>query len=327
MSQKSQVLLALFFYRDIEMKEIHTKYDLAEILFDIFVNQQTIWYKQYKHHDNFGYVAVTPESKKYQPLGLSLIIRHIEGELTLSLPSVSEFFTCKWACFDSDENDGRLGKVEEQLKELGIEYLKEGRRFDTERNDWKEGHIWILFDKPVAALDLLELKELILTRAGLTDKHIEFFPKSATTVSQMRLPLSIHQKKGAGEITWFEGVERDTEKQIRWLASQPKNRADGVAELAKLRRKQKLQAAPIKERERYPKNTENIREGLSILPYVGTTKRLGKDLAAACPLCRLEGLDKKGDNLRIAPDGRFNCVNGGPNSRHTTREIYQYFGG
>jgi hypothetical protein len=216
----------------------------------------------------------------------------------------------KWLCFDSDTDDGALNQLESFLKTYQWHVIREGRR------PHRDGHLWVLFDAPVQAAQLIVLGQSAMKLAGTTG--LECFPKTATGLSQVRGPLGINLKPEAkGARGWFDGVEQNITSQLEWLAVQPLNRAeDAIKEAEKHKPKQEPTKLKLFRRWRGGRF-----ECTSILELVEGRKVGGRHLAQ-CPLCALEGHDRHRDNLHISLDGtKWCCVFGGPNQVHKSRDI------
>lgn len=296
---------------------------LLQFFFDRFVNRTDYWFRQWRYNDEFGYKRVPEEGKDRPPLSIEDLRLHILGKVTLSLPAVSPDFMCKWCCFDSDkeEGSGLIERIESLLRTYGFYPVLEGGR------PGREGHVWLLFDRPVQASDLLLLKKQVYAQLdieGIDRKNLDFFPFSSTKVSQARLPLGKHLKPSAnGHVSTFKGAKGG---QLTWLIQQPLNAAEGVERLASVLRLQEEEPKP-KKVGYVCRNKDDRKEPYSILPFFGNLKRRGSDFATACPLCKAEGGDTHEDNLRISADGlRMNCVAGGPNAIHKSADLYRHFG-
>ncbi len=198
--------------------------------------------------------------------------------------------------------------------------IREGRR------PGRDGHLWLLFDSPIAGEYLVNFGNAVLRLAGAKNSGIEIFPKQAKAdrlSSAVRLPLGIHRKPGADNRRgWFNITQQnyyschDVEYQLAWLAAQPLNDADTAIELAEVHKP--IVLTPIKRVREYG-NSNHKR--INILDFVHT-RRFGKEFAAQCPLCAAEGHDLHRDNLRISRDGRkFCCWYGGAATVHKARDI------
>jgi hypothetical protein len=251
----------------------------------------------------------------YEPLTPALITRHFSGEVTIGLTAIDTSLCSKWLSFDSDTSDGSLDILEQFLKKYGWHAIREGRR------NGRDGHLWLLFDVPVLASQLIVLGDAMMSLAGVTG--LERFPKSATGLSQVRGPLGINQKPEAvGAIGWFDNVQHDINSQLQWLAMQPLNSAADAIRQAERHKPEPI--APMPTRPRFGKSLGSFPK-FSILEHV-YARQGGSELVARCPLCAREGHDQHEDNLKIKSDGStFCCVYGGPNMVHTTRDIVRHY--
>lgn len=252
----------------------------------------------------------------YAPVTDDLLLKHLCGDITLGLPALGPDGKCVWGAWDSDTEDGGLSRVEEALNQAGWRTIREGQR------PGRDGHLWLTFDRPVPALDLIRFARSFERAANVS--NLEFFPKQASAPrmgSALRGPLSIHRKPEANRARgWFEGPPQDIISQLEWLESFVPNKAAHLLNLA----------AELEERERlsrratrsvaHPRTTS----GANILELVPESerRRMGPEWSARCPACALGGADTHGDNLRIKLDGsNFCCVEGGPGRVHKQRDI------
>jgi hypothetical protein len=301
---------------------------LIELYMERFVNRSDIWGKQWVrwNRTRWGYSYQKPEMDTkggrypYQPVTPQLVQRHFAGNVTCAWSSLDETLCSKWLCFDSDIDDGALERLESFLKSYGWRVIREGRR------EGRDGHAWLLFDKPVPANQLIILGDTMMTLAGvkLTSKEnpkgIERFPKTATGYSQVRGPLGVNLKPDAsGARGWFDGVEHNLRSQLEWLAGQPLNRAEDAIREAE---KHRAQAKPMAVKRRIASKRINGKSGgFQILDHV-VARQVGREQVAQCPLCAQEGHDQHQDNLKIKTDGTtFCCVYGGPDQVHKVGAI------
>jgi len=257
----------------------------------------------------------------FRPADAELVRDHLEGGRTCSWPAVTSDGMSRWGCFDDDSQDyTRLDKMAQVCIENGWHPLLESRRPE------RSGHLWLLFDGPVLAADLMTLLDVLAKAAGIADNapNFETFPKSATKRSAVRGPLGVHLKTGQPGI--FNGcLAQDIKSQLAWLNAQPLNSSDAFAtfspELARRREAARKWMAPqIVTPRTIGAGGANF---LDLVNHAGIeAKPNGKDLAAPCPLCRQEGHDKTGDNLRLSRDGRLmSCVYGGVACQHKGKDI------
>ncbi|CAN5139751.1 hypothetical protein BH10CYA1_BH10CYA1_58480 [soil metagenome] len=290
---------------------------LIEIYINRFINRPDKWGRQWinRERTRYGYAHQSPEMDTkggrylFEPVTPKLVHRHLTGQLTCAWSATDSNGSSKWLCFDSDVADGALDTLDAFLVKYGWHVIREGRR------PGRDGHLWLLFNKPVPAIELVVLGIAMMKLAGIN--RMECFPKTATGFSQVRGPLGINLKPEAnGARGWFDGVEQHITSQLEWLAAQPLNRAEDAIREA---HKQRPVSTPTRRSvgRVYPK----LSKGFSVLNYV-QARNQGGALVAQCPLCAHEGHDKHQDNLRITSDGSiFCCVYGGPNQVHKIRDI------
>ena len=282
---------------------------------DRFLNRLDVWGKQWVSWDGtrHGYAYQAPDMDTkggrfpYQPVTPGLVQQHFRGQITCAWPALDENNCSKWLCFDSDTSDGDLDILEEFLRKCGWHAIREGRRLG------RAGHLWLLFDGPIPAAVLIVLADAMIGLAGVRPVSkeyphgIERFPHYANKYSQVRGPLGINQKPDArGARGLFDGAEQNLRSQLEWLAVQPLNRAeDALRESETHKPETKLVADKSRSRRR----DFSAKPGLfRILEFIDA-RPVGKELAAQCPLCALEGHDRHRNKLRIKPDGStFCCV-------------------
>lgn len=286
---------------------------LIAIYMDRFINRSDIWGRQWANHgkDIHGYDCQRPdmESKPwkppYEPVTPDLVRRHLWGEVSCAWCAIDENFRSRWLCFDSDKADGRLDHLEAALRSWCIHVIREGRR------PGRDGHLWVLFDTPVAADLLILLGDEMMRLAGVSG--LERIPKTATGISLARGPLGINLKPEAeGARGLFDGVRVTLKDQLEWLAAQPRNSAQGV-----IREATKLLAVVAPHRQR-----SQSREGYGGFDYRDKSadwwqyanqhgfKHSGEYQHGPCPSCRLSGHDRTGNNMWVRSDGAAGCFRG-----------------
>lgn len=187
---------------------------LARLLYDLFfegVNAYAVG-----NTDKPGYTTV------YGIPTLKQIQQHLKGTITLGAYTVLPGNHVRWMAFDVDSKAGGIKKAREIAKKL-CDFLG-GIKYAVEYSGSKGFHIFIFFDKLIAAKDAKEAGEKIRDYVGLPksgDPHVEVFPKQGELTeshpvgSLVRLPLGLHpstKKRGifidpSGE--WEEGDEKD----------------------------------------------------------------------------------------------------------------------
>jgi hypothetical protein len=287
------------------------RFRLVDIYGKRFFNRQDTYATQWISSDGrCNYAFQKDGDKNFEPDLRKRISSHLKGVTTLSLPAVSLEGTCKWACWDSDDNSGRLYEVEKALLNLGMHPFREAVRRG------RDGHLWVFFDQPVMAEDLIVFNTELFAQLQIDPKEIEFFPKSADRLSQLRAPLGIHRKPGADNARgWFEDAVKGLDCQMVFVAELETSSATVVENIATVVKHRA--PAQIEHRKEFEGEITDIRD------VVVNLRRCGKESSAACPACRLEGKDTHGDNLRITEDGIFNCVLNGPGNGHTAKEIFE----
>ncbi len=291
--------------------------DLCSLFLDRFVNRTDVYNRQWCQGEDFGYAAT------YEPVTLDLITQHLLGAVTLSLPALSSESTCKWVAWDSDAADGAIDALADVLQSHGWHAIREAKR------EARDGHLWVLFDKPVPSVHAIRFGACFERAAGIAKGSIEFFPKqprAAKVGSALRAPLGIHRKPSAGNCRgWFEGPALNVVAQLEWLAAQPLNSAAAlVAYAEELERRERATNPP--KRIPPPVSGGTRRNILELVPE-HQRRRLGSEIVAQCPACAESGGDTHADNLRIKVDGStFCCVEGGPGRVHKQRDILRALG-
>ena len=294
--------------------------ELAAVYFERFVNRTDIWFRQWiDPRGRCNYACIKPGSKRYEPISLDLIGRHLNGETTISLPAISIDHRSKWCCWDSDAADNSINGIEMVLEAIGFSPLRESVR------KGRDGHLWLFFDRAISAADLIRFNAEVCRLAQVRNvRTLEFFPKSAAKLSQVRGPLGVHRKPEAENMRgWFEGVDRDLRTQLIWLKQLKPDAASRIENIVQALRLSDQQAT---------RNTEssgaNVRSSIAnrvpILDLVPSELRHwnGHEWVARCPVCANEMHDRSGDNLRISADGsKFCCVYGGPAAVHSAQQI------
>jgi hypothetical protein len=295
------------------MSEIPGK--LIQVYFNRFINRTDVYNYQWCDQINYGYTAV------HGPVTLELIALHLGGQVTLSFPALSKESMCKWCCWDSDKSDGKLDRLQALLSQYGWIIVREGRR------EGRDGHLWLFFDDPVPAADLIRFAAVFQKAAGIASGQLEFFPKQskAPVGSSVRGPLGIHLKPGAKCVRgWFDDAPQDVIAQLEWLSLQVPNSAATFIKLAEELRLRELanRRLPARSNRRQASGQRGVNLNANILALVPETRRIGQDFVAQCPLCAAEGHDLHKDNLRISADGKkFCCVYGGPGLVHIAPDI------
>lgn len=293
-----------------------------KIFTERLLNRTDIYFQQWRFRDQtvfrYGYRCIDPSRDGYLPLDAQRIQQHLNGSITLSTVALDDCGLSKWACWDSDHEDGALDKVEILLKQLGFFPLREAKR------PGRDGHTWLFFDAPVPTSQLIRVDKELRAQVGKAAAAIEFFPKSSVRLSQVRMPLGINRKPEAnGARGWFDLAPHSIPEQLKWFSAQPLNEAAKWQRIAQAL--DQIDQARLERSKQWRKpKANNFGEPVDIRKYVELHQR-GSELVGACPLCRAEGHDRHGDNLRASLDGqKFCCVYGGPAQVHRGAEIIRY---
>jgi len=295
--------------------------DELDTFLERFVNRTDMWGLQWVSRDGSycGYINQNPNMDRkngrfrFEPISRNLLIRHLRGALTIALSATDQSGCSKWLAFDSDKEDGSLDKIEKAVKTCGGYCIRESKR------PGRDGHLWLLLDKPMPAMLLITLGD-VFKKVADVDSEIEIFPKFANKYSQLRAPLGVNRKPEAkGARGWFEGVEPNPLAQLKWLSKQPLNRADLFTREAE---KYLHLCPPIPQAPQQAVKTACRFRGIfKILDYVNA-RQVGNSYLAQCPVCASEGHDKHLDNLHINGDGiKFCCVFRGPGATHKAADI------
>lgn len=226
--------------------------------------------------------------------------------------AIDELYCSSWCCWDCDEDSGVLDTIACALVSLGLNPIRENRR------EGRDGHLWVFFDQPVPATALLSFNQILLRSLQIDPRSVEFFPKSASSWSQVRLPLGVNRKPEAkGARGWFDGPPYEVIDQLRWIQEQPYDSPRPVFRLAKLqesidqdakRAQEALRVESNSQFERHESEPINLLQHQSLLTNMKGPRR--DNYSAQCPSCAVAGRDQKGrDNLSIsAADGSmFKC--------------------
>jgi hypothetical protein len=160
-----------------------------------------------------------------------LTVKHVrapfEGTTILSFPALSTDGTCKWLGFDFDDISLNPYRLKNTLVQSGYRVLHDSRRED------RDGHLLLLFDRPVKSSYVRRFAQEFLAHTGVTaGGALEVFPKQdeikeGSIGNGLRMPLGVNQKNAAKDArVWIEGVEKDIELQLNHLLSFPLNSGD-----------------------------------------------------------------------------------------------------
>lgn len=287
-----------------------------------FVNPAKAFYEQ---NSDGSYRAI------YSPLNEIEIMRHFEGRQTIGFPSIASDGTCRWICFDDDsflppEQAGRLERIQQYLEEKGYHSIREGKRY-VENGLCKQGHLWILFDKPISAALARKWANALPKEVGLEDlRDFEIFPKQDNPEKAgncVRGPLGFHAKgKKRGR---FRDAPWPVPDQLEWFNSQPLNSTEEILrignwqnELAKAQAKYQTNFTKVKPKNQGP----TVLEMLEMLHADRLDK--GDRWLYQCPLCKQEGHDTHKDNLHVSKENTwYGCFYGGWSDKHKPKMIYK----
>lgn len=189
---------------------------------EVFINRTDAFYVQVVEGEQFRYQA------RHEELTIEHIRHHLSGHITIGAPALSIADTCKWGCFDFDTSPSEIDHVEQFLNSLNVKSVREGGRAQ------RDGHLWILLERPVAATDMRLFADEVARHCALAD--VEFFPKQSTQKrlsNPVRLPLGVHRKPEAGNVVgWFEPAANDLLSQLQWLSGCSRNDPSGIEAIA-----------------------------------------------------------------------------------------------
>jgi hypothetical protein len=194
---------------------------VVEDYFHLFVNRRAYTLQSNRPHpESARHYYYRPKDKKTgQGLGLTLdtIRRHLEGEITIGVYAINPATQCsKWVVIDADYENALadLLKLSFYLRQDGVESAFENSR--------RGGHLWIFMAEPLSARDCRIYVCSLALRFGIPIKRgrkegVEIFPKHDALKpgrygNAIRGPLGIH--RGAAQRFWFDGADKDLEKQM-----------------------------------------------------------------------------------------------------------------
>lgn len=256
---------------------------------DVYDVQGSVWSRK-KQCSQFAYIPV------WEPPTRKVLLDHLTGKITVGLPALSKDGLGKWLLFDSDKNNGQMDKLDSFLCQHRWHTLREGKRFDSEKQIFKDGHLWLLFDAPIPGSQLRILGQAMLKQSGAVIDEI--YPKQDKPKkigSLVKLPLGIHRKKGANNCrSLFEACPEKTVKgQLKWLAQQPLNNAEMAIKLAHAHRPM---PKPI-----YLKRQTHSPGYIDFVDYAYDQgfDTDGDYMRGLCPACADEGRDTDGNHMWV----------------------------
>ncbi len=172
----------------------------------LFVNRTDCYCIQLKQQ---GYTRIT------EPLTDEVLLRHLNGDMTVGSYQIDVYNCVKWLCFDFDPEKLPIpkGAVKQVLsimleKQKGENGTKTPRIWpnsiilESSRYPDPSYHIWVLFQDAIKAKAARWLGLYILEMAGLSPKQVEVFPKQDEVTLErpfgnfVKLPFGKHQVEG-----------------------------------------------------------------------------------------------------------------------------------
>jgi hypothetical protein len=157
--------------------------ELAKSLASTFIQRWDLYAKQL---DDGRYICVR------EPLDESLIVAHLEGQITLGAYVLDQNSQARYLVIDADDDQSmsELADIGGWLADEDMPvYLEKSRR---------GGHLWVFFESPLPGVDVRSFGAGLLAYHDLAD--IELFPKqdrlNSGPGSLIRLPFGIHRKSG-----------------------------------------------------------------------------------------------------------------------------------
>jgi len=245
---------------------------------------------------------------KQENLTLNHIRRHINGDITLGAPTISQDDFCRHAVWDSDYDFGSLVVLQTFLNKLGFVTYRESISLKRKR----EGHLWLFINPAIESAVAHEFVKAMILAAGLRLDQgskiagsIEAFPKSSNASSNIRVPLGINRK--SGERGYFAHLPKDLEQQLSFVPVF--NSKENIYLHTELRAKLLEETKPMPKA--MHKGNKDI---LSIIPdwWLADSYHSRDKLITRCPSCRQSFHDQKrvSMHLCIYADGRFGCIKG-----------------
>lgn len=234
-----------------------------------FVNRNDLYYLQWANGHGYHPVA--------GPLSHDVIEDHLATKITIGLPALDREANCLWCCWDNDHENGNLARIEEVLRRLNLNPLRESIR------PGREGHLWLFFDEKVSAIDLRKLDRFVRKSiSSLSPDPLEFFPKShiPNNANGVRMPFGLNRKTDAcGATGWFEGAEKNVEAQLQWFLGQQLDSSMRINALA--RRLPSLQSESLASSYEMVEDTPRSEIFADLNP-----ERKGEYYVSDCPGCK-----------------------------------------
>jgi hypothetical protein len=251
-------------------------------------------------------------------LTLNHIQQHINGDITLGAPTISQDELCRYVVWDSDYNFGSLIILQTFLNKVGFVTYRESISLERQR----EGHLWLFIQPAIESVVAYSFVKTMTLAAGLRLDpgskiigSIEAFPKSSSASSNIRVPLGINRK--SGERGYWAHLPKDMEQQLAFVPVF--NSKEQIYIHTELRGK--LLDAMKPEPRTTHKTNDHI---LSIIPewWLADARQYGDKLIMRCSYCRESQHDQKRGSMHLCvySDGRFGCIKG-----CSGRNIWQAF--
>lgn len=160
--------------------ESSPKREVAEIVEqyrDLFCNRSDTYARQRERSRQYYRVC--------QPLTDQILIKHLQGKITVGLYSINQDGKTKWSVIDSDRGIDPLLSIQSRLQRIEIpSYLELSRT---------GGHLWIYWAYPI---DSYVSREILSPYTG----DLEVFPAGDIPDQELglciRAPLGVHQANG-----------------------------------------------------------------------------------------------------------------------------------
>lgn len=252
-------------------------------------NRPDVHAEQWATPTRHGYMAV------YEPITDALLENHFLGITTLGVYTTSAENTCKWICWDFDEEqEDAVDRLRLWLDSRGISSLRESMR------QGRSGHIWVFIESPIRSADAYNLA---CYARFCSEAHCEVYPVQSELVNPLkpgnlvRLPLGVNQKPSAKNWGLFDACpSKDITTQLFWFLSQPLNSAEHVlsvcATLPHLPAKPKRRVATARPEGELLSNFPDD------WPFKDTQNG---ELEGLCPVCHELGFDTQCSNLSLNP--------------------------
>jgi hypothetical protein len=152
----------------------------------LFLNRRDCYAKQM---DDGAWVSVK------EPLTSDVLMRHLEGVLTVGVYQLNNDSEVMWDCFDFDADDA---EAEARKLLTHIKMTQYSNAVLLEHTGGRGLHLWLFFQNRVPAWQAKKIAKKLVDDAGV---KCEIFPKQSKIAegsygNLVRLPLGIHKKTG-----------------------------------------------------------------------------------------------------------------------------------